>query len=163
MIIGQQLITDWVSNSDHTHECDNIGVSELPHNGCFLKEWDSVAFCCSWFKRLHSYVHTWLSCFCPYSFTHFTKLTRTKLLCYSIKSQNVCCLTSKFETLLLTWCCGRKFRDICLHRADDITVPDLKQVSRMIHFRQSMIHLISRLKTGAADMLCKQEGINLQD
>ena len=48
------LVTYRFSFADNSIESDNIGMSELCHDGCFLEEFHFIHFCCSFLKKLHS-------------------------------------------------------------------------------------------------------------
>ncbi len=72
-------ISHRLSHSDHTHQLDDIGVSELTHNGCLLEELDLVYFICT-LVSLHCHLNT-SSWTLPNTFTHSTKCTTAKKLC----------------------------------------------------------------------------------
>ena len=69
-------MTYWLSISDDTMKLDDIGVGELPHDGCLLEELDLVLFTSSFLECLHSHIDLSLcSRNCPFTLMDLPKLT----------------------------------------------------------------------------------------
>ena len=77
------MIAYWFSYSDHPHEHDKVGVSELSINGRLLEEFDLLFLRGSRLELLHSYIHGSFGTL-PHTFAYNTKLTTAEFHSNSI-------------------------------------------------------------------------------
>lgn len=66
-------------------QVNDIGMLELPHNGCLLEKFDFIFFGYLGSNGLHSYINRTFVGF-QYSFLYSPKLSRTKMSGYSAES-----------------------------------------------------------------------------
>ena len=70
--------THRLSSNNHSIQHDDIGVSELSHDGSFLEELDFVFLWC-FGETLQCHIHWSSSLSLPHSLLHTAKLTRPKM------------------------------------------------------------------------------------
>ena len=95
------MIAYWFSYSDHPHEHDKVGVSELSINGRLLEEFDLLFLRGSRLELLHSYIHGSFGTL-PHTFAYNTKLTTAEFYSNSImrkldigQEYNIICMPQK--------------------------------------------------------------------
>ncbi len=76
--IQAYAITYWFSDSDNSVQSDEVGVSELPHDGGLLEEPDCGLLVGPCSEHFDGHLHLPLLS-APYSLTHGAKLTRAQM------------------------------------------------------------------------------------